>query len=60
MLSSKEIYKKAQYVKQIKASDLVEATRDPVGSSVLCCLSSASNPGNAQPSEHWRQAGFPR
>lgn len=36
MLSSKEIYKKAQYVKQIKASDLVEATRDPVGSSVLC------------------------
>lgn len=36
MLSSKKIYKKAQYVKQIKASDLVEATRDPCRQ--LCSL----------------------
>ena len=34
MLSSKEIHKKAQYVKQIKASDLAEARKAPVGSSV--------------------------
>lgn len=47
MLSSKEINKKAQYVKQIKVSDLAEATRAPVGGSIPCCLNLTS----AQPSE---------
>ena len=47
MHSSKEINKKAQYVKQIKVSDLEEATRAPTGGSIPCCLNLTS----AQPSE---------
>ena len=47
MHSSKEINKKAQYVKQIKVSDLAEATRAPTGGSIPCRLNLTS----AQPSE---------
>ena len=52
MHSSKEINKKAQYVKQIKVSDLAEATRAPTGGSIPCRLNLTS----AQPSES--EAGY--
>ena len=47
MLSSKEINKKAQYVKQIKVSDLSRSHKGPIGGSIPCCLNLTS----AQPSE---------
>lgn len=52
MLFLKEICEKAQYVKKIKASDLLEATRAPIGGSVFGCLSLALNPRSTQPLEH--------
>lgn len=57
VLSPKEIAQKAQYIKEIHASDVGEAGGAPVGSSALCCLPPAWKPGSAQPSEPSRRGG---